>query len=456
MHKLKKRWNNVPITAKVSIVYAVCSIIQRCLSFITVPLFSRLLTTEQYGLYTIYQSWSGILSIVLTLNLAYGSFSTAMIRFEKDRDGYISAVQGISICLTLLFLLIYLPFNVFWEKIFELPVSLMLLMITELLSVTAIQLWSGKKRFEYRYKSVVSVTLLISVLGPLLAYILVINTSDKGEARIIGYAAVSILIGGCIFVINLCKGKKVLNKEYWKYALGFNIPLLAYYLSQIIFNQSDRIMISHMVGTDKAAIYGVAYMLGSLLTFVLNAINNSYVPWLYEKIRDGRQHENQQVSVGITLLIAILLQSVIWYAPEIIMLMAGDKYIEAVPVVAPVAVSILLLYFSQLFINVEFFYEEKKKLVWASSGAAIVNLILNWIFINRCGFVAAAYTTLVSYAIFAFSNMKAMKNVLSGRKVEDNLYDYRTLAFIFAAMCAVSVLGVMLYNHLVEIGRAHV
>ena len=106
MVKLKTKWDQIPIAVKVSIAYAVCSILQRCLSFITLPLFTRLLTTEQYGQYTIYQSWQGILSIILTLNLAYGSFATAMVKFEKDRDGYISAVEGICLLLSLIFMAI--------------------------------------------------------------------------------------------------------------------------------------------------------------------------------------------------------------------------------------------------------------------------------------------------------------------------------------------------------------
>ena len=445
MRILKNKWSNVPIAVKVSAAYAICSVLQRSVSFFTLPIFTRLLTTEQYGLYTIYQSWSSILAIFITLNLAFGSFSTAMIKFEGDREGYLSAVQGVCLALTLFFLIVYLPFHGLWNKVFELSTSLILLMIFELLSTTAIQLWSGKKRFEYKYRSVIAVTLLTSVLGPILAYVLVINTNNKGEARIFGYAIINILIGGFFFIFNSIKGKKLLNKEYWKYALGFNIPLLAYYLSQVIFNQSDRIMISHMVGTDKAAIYGVAYTLGTVLIFILNAINNAYVPWLYEKMKTGRQEDNRRVSIGIALLLGILLQGVIWYAPEIITILASDKYTEAVPVVAPVAISILLLFYAQLFINVEFYYEEKRRLVWASIGAALINLILNWFFIQWLGFIAAAYTTLVSYILFVVANQRSMRKVLADRKIEDNAYDYRCLLLIFVGMCAVAELGIALY-----------
>ena len=103
--------------------------------------------------------------------------------------------------------------------------------------------------------------------------------------------------------------------------------------------------------------------------------------------------------------------------PEIVMFIGGDKYAGAENVIPPVAVSLLLLFYAQLFINVEFYYEKKKDLVFASIGAAILNLVLNWIFIPRYGYVAAAYTTLVSYVVFAGSNYLAMKRILRSNQV---------------------------------------
>lgn len=139
------------------------------------------------------------------------------------------------------------------------------------------------------------------------------------------------------------------------------MPLLAYYLSQVIFNQSDRIMISHYCGKGKAAIYGVAYTLAMILTFVLNAINNSYVPWFYKKIKEGKEEENTKIATGISILMALMIICVVIAAPEIILIMSGKQYSEAVWIIPPVAMSLLLLFYSQLFINVQFYYEQKKE-----------------------------------------------------------------------------------------------
>ena len=47
----------LPVEVKASTAYTICSILQRSLSFITLPLFTRLLTTEEYGQSTVYNSW---------------------------------------------------------------------------------------------------------------------------------------------------------------------------------------------------------------------------------------------------------------------------------------------------------------------------------------------------------------------------------------------------------------
>lgn len=449
INTIKEKLNKIPLTVKVSASYAICSILQKCLSFITLPLFTRLLTTEQYGQYTIYSSWQGILMIFLTLNLAYGSFQTAMVKYEDRRSEYISSIQGICILLSCVFLLIYLPFRGMWNRLFELPTLIVLLLVSEIIFSTSTQLWMERNRFEFKYKSVVAITLLTSILSPVLAFVLVSCTEEKGYARIIGYALINVIIGIIIFIQNTKRGKKLFNKEFWKYALGFNIPLLAYYLSQVIFNQSDRIMISHMTGTGEAAMYGVAYNLAMILTFVLNAINGSYVPWMYGKIKEGRGVENKPISIVLIILMGLMILCIIWFAPEIILIMAGEKYEAAIYVVAPVAMSLLLLFYCQLFINVEFYYEEKKMLVYGSVGAAILNIVLNYLLIPVFGFVAAGYTTLASYIVFALSNYYTMKLVLKKRNLPDNMYDYKALLGLFIAFMIVGFVGVALYGNLI-------
>jgi O-antigen/teichoic acid export membrane protein len=286
----------------------------------------------------------------------------------------------------------------------------------------------------------------MSVASPALAFLLIAFSSEKGYARIIGYATVNIVVGLFFLVFNQYKGKKMFDKDFWKYSLSFAIPLIPYYLSQVVFNQSDRIMIDKICGTDKAAIYSVAYTVALILNFVLNAINNSYVPWFYQAIKEKKWEESKKVASGISLLMAVLLLGIIWLAPEIIYIMAGKAYYEAVWIIPPVAMSLLLLFYAQLFINTAFYYEKKGFLVWASVWSAILNIVLNAIFIPMAGYVAAGYTTFVSYILFALLNyygaQKHIKMDISMR----NLYDLKVLTLIFAGFVVLSFGAMMLYS----------
>lgn len=432
---------------KASSAYVICSVLQRCLTFITLPLFTRILTTDEYGISTVYTSTMAVVIIFTTLNLSYGSFSPAMMKFEKDREGYISAVNAICSIFTLAYFLVYFLFRDFWNGLLDLPTELMILMGFEMLFNTAIQLWMGKARFEYRYKPFVVVTLLISILGTACSIGAVLLLPNKGVVKVIANGFVICIIGLIIMIQSFARGRKPFNKEYWKYALSFNIPLIPYYLSQIIFNQSDRLMINSMTGRSDAAMYGVAYSLAFILTFVLNAINNSYVPWMYRKIKENEFQDNKKVSLIIAAIMAVLLLGVIALAPEIILIMAGSQYTAAVWVVPPVSMSLLLLFYAQLFINVEFYFEEKYKLVGASILAAVVNIVLNYFGIKMFGFVAAGYTTLISYILFAGCNYLAMRKVCNEKGIEGDLYNYKMLILLFLAFAVAGFIFTALYQY---------
>ena len=449
LSRLKNKLNTIPEGVKASVAYTVCSILQRCLSMVTMPLFTRILTQAQYGQYTLYSTWMNIFTIFITLNLAYGSFSKAMITFEKDRHGYVAAVQNITVALAGLFMVLYLPLRHIWNPLLELPTPIMLLMVSEIVFQCALLCWYGHRRFANKYKSVVIVTLGVALSAPLLAFVLVSTFEEKGYGRILGYSAVNIIAGLVFFVYYLIRGKGGMKKEYWKYALCFNIPLIPYYISQVIFNQSDIIMIEHLSGPhskDNVAMYGVAYNLATLMTFVLNSINGSYVPWFYEKIRDKKGRDNRSMANGIAILMAFLLLAVIAIAPEFISIMADDGYEAAVWVVPPVAMSILLLFYAQLFINVEFYYEAKNMLVWGSIGSAAVNIGLNALLIPVFGFVAAGYTTLFSYLIFAATNYLAVRKIAKNQELPMDFFDMRSLVVIFLIFGGLSALAMSLYN----------
>lgn len=86
---------------------------------------------------------------------------------------------------------------------------------------------------------------------------------------------------------------------------------------------------------------------------------------------------------------------------EIVMVFGGMKYLESVDVIIPICIGVYFNYMFQLFARVQEYYERKLTVVIPSILCAILNLLLNYIFIKLCGYQAAAYTTFFVMLYFA-------------------------------------------------------
>jgi len=250
MNKLLDKYKSLPLPVKAGLWFTICNFIQKGISFITVPIFTRVMTTEQFGTVSVYNSWMSLLTVFLTLNLFYGVFNNGMTKYEDAREEYTSSMQGLVTVISLLCFGIYFSFQGFFNNLFELSTALICVMFVEILIHSSLSFWAARQRFEFRYKLLVVITLSVAVLGSITSLIAVFLTESKAEARIISHAGIVVLICGGLYVYNLVKGKRFYHWKFWKFALLFNIPLIPHYLSIMVLSQSDRIIISKLVGTD--------------------------------------------------------------------------------------------------------------------------------------------------------------------------------------------------------------
>lgn len=449
LNKIKKFYNNMSIATKAALWFVFCNIMQKGISTITVPLFTRLLTTAEYGTYSLYISWFNILTIVTSLNLYYGVFNNALnrIRDKCERDKYVSSMQGLTITLTIVLIIIYAPFQDFWSNLLGLNKLVLWLMMAELLVEPALQFWSARQRFEYRYKTMVSVTLLKSALNPVLGLILVIIArDDKALARIVSVVAVEVVIAGSIMVLQFVRGKTFYSKDNWKYALGFNIPLIPHYLSGTILNQGDRIMIQNMVGESEVGIYSVAYSIGMLVQLFTNAINNSLTPWMYENL-NRKDYKNIRRNVNALLLfLGGVIVGLCFFVPELVKIFGSEEYYSAIYVVPPVAASVYFIFLYNVFAIPQMYYEKQKFMSVASIAAAILNIILNAIFIPVFGFYAAGYTTVASYIVYSTGHYWFSRKVCMEEIGSFELFDSKSILLISIGVFGCSIAFIFLYQ----------
>lgn len=447
--KIYNTYKSISAPAKASIWFVICSVMQRGVSLLTTPIFTRILTSNQYGVFSVYQSWYSIISILATLNLSAGVYNNGLAKYSQDRYCLTSAFQGLSTTITMCLFVVYVLNVEFWNDLLGLSTLFVLAMFMELLFVPAYQLWSVKQRFDYKYKGVILVTGIITVGSPIIGIIAILATEHKAEARVLSFVLVQVVVGLVFYIYNMYRGKKFFSLKYWTFALKFNLPLIPHYLSMTILNQSDRIMISRLVGESEAAIYSIAYTLAMLMTVVTNAVNNSFIPYTYKELRAGRHEGIKKTSAFLLVLIGMGCILVMAFGPELIMLIATEEYYDAIWVIPPVAASVYFMFLYPLFGNIEFYYEKTKFVMIASCCGSIMNIILNLIFINICGYYAAGYTTLACYIIFSYAHYVFYKKIIRDKLPEiSNIYNIKLILGLSVLLLVAMIIMTVSYTNI--------
>ena len=227
--KLVRQYKNLPISVRASAWFACCSFLQRGISMLTTPVFTRLLTPVEYGQFGVFNSWMSILSVFVTMNLYSGMFMQGCVKFEAQRERFCSAVQGLCTALATVWLAIYLLFRHFWNNLFSLTTVQMLAMLLMIWCSAMFGFWSVQQRFDLHYRRLVGITLLVSVANPVIGIFLVLHAEDKVTARILGIALVELLSYSWMFFSQLRRNHAFFSPNIWAYALKFNIPLIPHY-----------------------------------------------------------------------------------------------------------------------------------------------------------------------------------------------------------------------------------
>lgn len=447
MDSLINKYKNLPEEIKASFWFTVCNVLVKGISFITLPIFSRVLTTAEYGQISVYSSWVSTITILCTLTTWGGVFNVGMVKYQDRSDTLVSSFQGLSTTITLIFFIITLFFMPIFEDYFGMSKFLIYCMYIEILMQIPYNLWSTVQRYNYKYRKLIIITLFLSITGPILSLVGVLTFNHKVEAKIVGGLISYALVGICFFIYNLSKGKKYFDKYFWEFGFKFNLLLVPHYLSMQILNQSDRIMISKMCGSSDAGIYSVAYNFASLLTLFTNGINNSLTPFIYRKMKEKDYEKIRKVTTSVVVLVAILTLGLISFIPDVFYLLLPESYYPSLHVIPPVTAACFFLFLYPLFGSIEFFYEENKYTTIASIIGAIANIILNYIFIKLYGFEAAAYTTLFCYVCFSGCHYFFMKKTLMKNKENIEIYDIRKLVEISIFVILGAVVMNILYNY---------
>lgn len=411
MEQLKRKYQSMSVEARAALWFALCNFVNKGVAMIVVPLYTRLLTTEEYGTYTVFQSWLNLFVILATLEISRGHYKVGITKYEEDADRYTTSVLGLSNAVTIGFGVVYACALPLVNRMLGMPTYLVISMLLYLLVYPAWEFWTIRQRFAYRYKTMVAATLAVAVLSPVLGVAGICWLHLQSAAAIFSKLTVQ-----GIFALGICllfwrKSRAWFHKAYWKEAFAFNLTLVPYLLSTTILNQADRIMIDSMVGAAEAAIYSVAYSAAMLMQLLDNAVSDAFIPWMYRRLKAGEYQSIEPVTNKLLILVAGANLLLILFAPEVIAVFAPGRYRDAIWVIPPVAASVFFMFLFQRYINVEVYYGATASVSSTSILVAGLNILLNYFCIPKWGYLAAGYTTLVSYLVFCAAHYFNLKKV---------------------------------------------
>lgn len=407
-------------TVKAAIYYLVCQILVNGMTFIVTPIFTRMMSKQDYGSVSNFFAWETMLFPLITLNLRTTITRSKFVFFDIN-DTYLSSILATSNIFTLLIYLIVEFNKEIFVNVFELDIRYIRLLFLYILFKTCFEYQQIQFKNYYKSKLFVFYSILSVFSSLILSLILVQFMENKLNGRILGTVIPSVIINLFIFCDIWKRGKRI-DLKCVKFALNMGLPLIPSAVSATLLSSSDRVMITKYCNSEQTALYSTAYTVYSIAAIIWTALQQAWEPWLNDNLAKQNFDGIKSHSKVFAILYTALIVGVMLVAPEIILIMGGKAYFEAIWVMPPIILAMIFQFLYTFYFNLEYFYGETYIISLGTFMAAIINVGLNWIFIPRYGYIAAAYTTLVAYALMLLYHFLIVKVKLKKDYVYDNKY----------------------------------
>lgn len=402
-----------PISA--GIAYTIGNMMIKGIPFLTLPIFTRILTPAEFGLYNTYLSYENIMTIVLGFGL-YGTIRVARSQYKEKFEEYISAACGLQIFLAIIiYPLIYLGYTMinpqgWFDK------RLLIILLLHCLSMQLFNIASAKYAIEGEVSQnlIISFVMTIANVGISLFLCYFAFTNERYIGRILGTFLAAMLVAIIVMVKQVKYSCKWMSKEYWSFALKMGLPLMPHMLSLTILAQCDKIMIQNMVGNTEAGIYSLAVNITGIVTVLVTSIDNAWAPWFYKKLEQGDYEEVRKNNNYMIAMFCFVVAEILLVAPELIRIMSEERYWDSVYPFAPLLMSVLFNFIYLVPVNFEYYHKKTAYISYSTVLTAILNIVFNIILINYMGYIGAAYATCISKIVLLamhWRRARAIENV---------------------------------------------
>ncbi len=411
-------------------------------NFITIPLFTRLLGAEQYGLYSVFHSWVTIVMCFIALECRSG-LGTAKYFFVGHYDEYKSSSLMLGLLSGGIFILGSVLFRNQLSKIFGYPPTIVIAIFISALAYHLVEFAKNAYIYEKRAQKnfILSVSLAILTVIFSFVFLKVGYFKEKYLARVYGDLLPYLAIATAIVALTLKKVPPRYNSEYWKYCVMMGVPIVFHGLSQDILKQSDRIMMQKMgyAGID-VGIYSFFCTYTAIVNVVLTALNTTWCPFYYDDLNEKAFDKLKIKCKNYLELFTVVACGFLLVSREVCYIFANSEYWSGMGVIPPLLVGIYFIFLYQFPVNFEFYHKKTKIIAIGTFSAAVINIVLNTILIPNFGMYGAALATSVSYGLLFLAHylisthMKEMKFHIDFRTFLPGIAIVGVFAILFYAI----------------------
>ncbi len=399
--------------AKHSSYYLIARVCMMALGFVSFPLFTRILSVEQYGL-------MGLATTVVLSVTTFSKFGMqhALQRFHRERSSsphefrryfstlFLGALAGTAlITTTYVATLLLLPHSILSDVLRALlmAASVLILVRTVQSMISNLLLVEGRI-IALNLLEIASKVTLIAVVCFLL-----LHWQRTALAYIVGMAMTETAVLAATLPYILKRGLVSFgdfDTVFWQEAFFLAFPMIGAELGAIVLDTGDRFLVQHYLGPTALGLYAAAYGLAQyaweLMVVPIGAV---FFPMCMDCWVQRGPGETQRLlsnSLRYFLVPAIwLLCLAVLGSRDVIVILASRKYQSAYTLL-PVLVAGMVAAAIPVFFRAGLLIMKKSGSVAFVTGVAIMsNIVLNIVLIPRIGLRGAAIATFLSYAIQA-------------------------------------------------------
>jgi len=396
--------------SKKSFAYFIANSIQSFIGIITLPLYTRFLTPNDYGICGITASITSFLTAFYLLGLmaAYNRFYFNYKVDSEKQNKYISTIVYFIIFYGLLLTLILTifggPLEVFTEGVPFYPY--IILAIWSSYFTLIIQLRLQLYRTEQKSKKYTALFVADIFFRTILSIYFVVFLK-KGA---LGFIAGGLISSFVFSLISMWLVRRHIVRAFdtngLKASLKYGLPLVPHQIGTWMFNLSDRLILNKLISTSEVGLYSVGNRVSTLMHMVAMSINFAWSPFFFSIMKGDKEAAKKKITRLITYWIMVMCFTflvTVFFSKELIIIFAAPEYRTSYRVVPLLALGYLFQGFYFVVVNPLFLLGNTYLVTIATITGGLLNIGLNFLFIPKMSMMGAALATAITYFyIFIF------------------------------------------------------